>query len=531
MSGCRFFLLVTAALSLAGLTQAGAQTPPVVDFRLDKTQLNETGSISSNSVTNLHAEHDTVWAGPLGDYSFDRGDNWIHAGADSLRVDRGRMFSIDVEGPNIWIGIGYSQRTTTSGSVDFVPTALGFTFSTDGGRTWDFRLPQLDQPTDTVEIYGVSTLSALPIIVPEQSPPFDIDYDPETGWIWTAAWASGIRRSEDGGRTWNRVILPPDTLDAIQPDIPYSFRFEPERGPADEANNFLGFAVLVDETGTVWAGTAGGLNRSLDARTAGRDASWTRFHYDGTTRGLVGDWITSIEEQPLDGRNPVWAACWPATQEGEDFGIVVTRDGGDTFEQVLIGAKVYDFAFDGETVYAAGDDGLFITRDGGRTWETVRYFRDLDRPDRPVRPDATVFSVAQTATDLWVGTDDGLLRSSDAGNNWSLYRSEIPLNPAAPSSDIPSVDTFAYPNPYAPSSDGFLKIRFELESASSVKVRLFGFASTLVRTIDAAGLSPGTREVVWDGTDDRGAIVANGVYFYTVEGNGDTVTGKILVID
>ena len=124
---------------------------------------------------------------PTNDYSDDRGSTWLSAGADSLSVSRGRMFSIDVEEQTTWIGIGYSQRTTTSGSVDFVPTALGFTFSKDGGRTWDFRLPQLDHPDDTVEVYGVSTLKALPIIVPEQSPPFDVDYDPVTGWLWTAA--------------------------------------------------------------------------------------------------------------------------------------------------------------------------------------------------------------------------------------------------------------------------------------------------------------------------------------------------------
>jgi len=436
-----------------------------------------------------------------------------------------------VEGKDVWIGIGYSQRTTTSGSVDFVPTALGFTYSSDGGRTWNFRLPQLDQPDDTVQVYGVSTLKALPIIVPEQSPPFDIDYDPETGWIWTAAWASGIRRSEDAGRTWQRVVLPPDTLDEIRPDEQYSFPFAPERSPADEANNFLGFSVLVDETGTVWAGTAGGLNRSTDARTAGRDASWRRFHYDGTTKGLVGNWVTSIEEQPLEGRNAIWAACWPATLEGEDFGIAVTRDGGQTFEQALVGAKVYDFAFDGETVYAAGDDGLFITHDGGRTWETVRYFEDSARPDRPVRRDATAYSVATTPAGLWVGTDDGLLRSSDGGVSWTLFRTEVPLHPADPTSAIPDVDTYAYPNPYSPSSDGYLRIRFELSSAQAVTVRIFDYGSSLIRSFDLTDQSPGIREVVWDGTDDRGISVANGVYFYTVDKSSETLSGKILVID
>lgn len=530
MSVRRIIVLpVTIAVIVLAAAPGRTQTLPGNDFKLGKADA--AGYISSNSVTNLHAEHDTVWVGPLADYSFDRGANWISSQADSLSISRGRMFSIDVESENVWIGIGYSQRTTTSGSVDFVPTALGFTYSADGGRSWNFRLPQLDQPDDTVEVYGISRLKALPVIVPEQSPPFDVDYDPETGWVWTAAWASGIRRSEDNGRTWHRVVLPPDTLDEIRPDRQYNFPFAPERSPADEANNFLGFSVLVDETGTVWAGTAGGLNRSTDARTAGSDASWRRFHYDGTTSGLVGNWVTSIEEQPLEGRNAIWAACWPATLEGEDFGITVTRDGGASFEQVLVGAKVYDFAFDGETVYAAGDDGLFISHDDGKTWETVHFFADSARPDRPVRRDATVYSVARTSTDLWVGTDDGLMQSADGGITWTLFRTEVPLHPANPTAAIPDVETFAYPNPYAPSSDGLLRIRFELSSSQAATVRIFDYSSSLIRTFEVADQSPGIREVVWDGTDDRGVNVANGVYFYTVEKKNETVSGKILVID
>lgn len=488
------------------------------------------GSIATNSITNLHGEGDTLWVGPLADLTADGGSNWYRADIDSLRIERGRMFSIDVESRDTWIGIGYSKETQESGSIVFVPTALGFSYSEDGGASWNFRLPPLDQPDDTVEVYGVSTLSALPVIVPEQSPPFDIDYDPVNGWVWTAGWASGIRRSEDDGKTWHRVVLPPDTLDYIHPDTLYDFPFSPERNPNDEANNFLGFSVLVDEEGNVWAGTAGGLNRSRDARQAGSDASWRRFHYDGTPEGLVGNWIVSIEEQPREGQNAIWAACWPATDQGEDFGITVTRDGGETFEQVLIGEKVYDFGFDGDRVYAAGDNGLFLSDDDGKTWRTVRHFADAEQPDRPVKHNATVFSVDVAEGAIWTGTDDGLLKSVDQTETWSLFRSDIPLNPATPTDAVPSVDTYAYPNPFSPAADGIIRIRYELESDQSVTVRVFDFSSRLVRTLTDGTQSSGVREAVWDGTDDRGAQVANGVYFYTVDAN-ESVSGKIMVVN
>src|SRR5690606_4231715 len=156
-----------------------------------------------------------------------------------------------------------------------------------------------DNPEDTTQVYGNNVLPAQAVIVPEQSPPYDIDYDPVREVVWMAGWASGIRRSTDDGRTWQRVVLPSDDLDAITPDGTYDFEVRP-RAAGRGSFNFLGFSVLVDEEGVVWAGTPVGVNRSEDG-----GVSWTRRQYDGTPNSLTGSWVISIEEQPLPGRNPV----------------------------------------------------------------------------------------------------------------------------------------------------------------------------------------------------------------------------------
>ena len=60
----------------------------------------------------------------------------------------------------------------------------------------------------------------------------------------------GVRRgSRDEGRTWERVVLPPDELDFVSPDSLYDFELAPERGSTGSRNH-MGFGVLVDETGT-----------------------------------------------------------------------------------------------------------------------------------------------------------------------------------------------------------------------------------------------------------------------------------------
>ncbi len=497
-----------------------------------KTQtLTPVPGIRSNFVANLHAEGDSLWVGPRLNLTTNGGASWLLAEADSVSNGRGRVFSIDAEDQVIWAGLGYDERTVSGGSVEFVPTALGFVFSEDGGANWTYRFPPLDIPGDTFQVYGVSTLPALDVIVPQQSPPFDIDYDPESGMLWTAGWASGIRRSFDQGLTWERVVLPPDSLTELHPDRTYNFVFSPRQnmGPNSQSFNFSGFAVLVDETGTVWAGSAGGFNRSLDGTA--QFPSWRRYAFDRTPKGLIGNWVISIEEQPLPSRNAIWFTNWPANDPEEDFGIMVTRDGGETLEQVLIGEKIYDFAFRDETVYAAGDNGVFITEDGGQTWRTETYFVDPNRPDRPVRRDVQVFAVAATPDAIWAGTNDGLFKSSDEGATWQLFRSEVPVHPDNPTDDIPDVDAFAYPNPYAPNGDGFLRIRYELDTARPVTIRLFDFGMKLIRTLTPSEQAAGIREQAWDGTDSRGIRVANGTYFYAIEAGGNTTWGTILVVD
>jgi hypothetical protein len=53
-----------------------------------------------------------------------------------------------------------------------------------------------------------------------------------------------------------------------------------------------------------------------------------------------------------------------------------------------------------------------------------------------------------------------------------------------------------------------------------------------VKTVaDGAAVPAGQSiEFYWDGTNRRGDLAANGVYFYTVEGPGISTWGKLMVI-
>ena len=473
-----------------------------------------THSILNNSVTNLHAEGTALWVGPHLNVTRDGGDSWFAADADSLVGLRNRVYSIDAESDISWVGLGTWR---TAENQDVVHLAKGFLFSENNGASWRYRSPLppqdsdpgttgiLDLPEDTLIAYGDMQLPALAITVPELSPPWDVDYDPVSGHIWAANQLAGLRRSRDQGRSWERIVLPPDTTRFLSPAMGYEFSYHvlPTNVSKDAffGLNFQAFAVLVDQSGMVWAGTAGGVNRSSDG-----GESW---HHYTVADGLTGDFVISIEEQPGAGLNPV---IWIATRPGEvathneahvqNFGVVVTRDRGQTFEQVLVGDPMWDFAFEGTRVYVAGEAGLRISEDNGQSFRTVRDFFDPSQPERARLPNTAAYAVAVNPQGLWVGTEEGLYRSRDGGDTWKLFRADVPLSPEGrtqlvPKAMVPQVEAYAYPNPFSPSSDRLVRLRYQVERGGSVTIRIFDFGMNLVRTLSDAAQQPGMREMAW----------------------------------
>ncbi len=463
-----------------------------------------------------------------------------------------RVFSVDARGRAVWAGLGFSD---TGVDADEPPsTAAGFAVSQDGGQTFVYRFPALDEFADTLVTYGVSTLRAAPTTVPQNAPPVDIAIaDGDT--VYAATLLGGLRRTVNGGRTWTRVVLPPDSLVVLDPRETYDFPYEPgqvaigDTVQSTQALNFAPYSVLYDEAGTLWVGTLSGLNRSF--RVPGQaDPAWVRYldspfrNADGSAVGPVGNVVYALESRPdAAGRDNVWAACWPSgvagSTEDEEFGVVVWRgddaDGFARFETTLLGVQVYDLAFDAAQAYAASDAGLYISADDGASWRVVNTFPAADGRLLPVRINAGVFAVATTPAGLFVGTGDGLLRSGDGGRTWELFRASN--EPGADTAiggtavAVPDVEVYAYPNPFTPGTDGSLRVRFTLDAPESVTVRVFDTAMNLVRTVEAPGRPAGPNEVSWDGLTDDGLRVSNGAYVYVVRAGGRQLSGRVLVFN
>ena len=95
-----------------------------------------------------------------------------------------------------------------------------------------------------------------------------------------------------------------------------------------------------------------------------------------------------------------------------------------------------------------------------------------------------------------------------------------------------TTETYAFPNPFSPNSRS-VRIKYSLSNQSDVTIRIFDFGMNLVRTlIQNASRNAGNSIIEeWNGRDEAGNIVPNGVYFYRLDINSnDPVYGKIMVL-
>ncbi|MFC1571930.1 hypothetical protein ACFL31_05220, partial [Candidatus Margulisiibacteriota bacterium] len=102
-----------------------------------------------------------------------------------------------------------------------------------------------------------------------------------------------------------------------------------------------------------------------------------------------------------------------------------------------------------------------------------------------------------------------------------------------------------YPNPFSPSVKGEpTKIAYDLFQDADIEVLIYNVTGRLIRKLSAAsgsktgqvgdGGAQGYNEVTWDGQDESGNIVANGVYIYMLVKQGEKtplVKGQMAVLD
>jgi hypothetical protein len=149
----------------------------------------------------------------------------------------------------------------------------------------------------------------------------------------------------------------------------------------------------------------------------------------------------------------------------------------------------------------------------------------------PIWPDPTAYSMQ------WVGTGD-----INDGTNWGdVYApafgsgdrgtpgGPVDLVSTVPGAGLKTALDANYPNPFNPKTS----FSFSLAGTERVTLAVFDVRGHRIRTVVDAVLPAGVydKQFHWDGTDDRGARVNSGAYFYrlTTE-SGFSESGKMMLL-
>ena len=464
--------------------------------------------------------------------STDNGESWINYYNTEDFGSKG-IASIKYNNGIIWAGLWHGIEDLGGETIG---VGDGLRYSSDEGTTW-VTIPQpIDEQNDNQIVYGINTLDALPVTVPEENLVYDMDFTEDA--IWIATKSGGLRKSTDMGQTWQRVVLPPDYLDEISPDDTLGFDLSPSSGNLgyEENLNHRVFSIKVVNDSLMFVGSAGGINKSTDG-----GISWRKFNHQNQNEAISGNFIVELGFDKYT--NTIWAASWKAVDLAEFWGVSSSSDGGETWKVFLPNSRPQDFGFKykysgenrvGSEVFVATEDGVFRSSNGGSTWivnpTPIDAESGLVLPTNEYRSVVTNY-LSDNSTDIWLGSLSGLVKTNETqyqfwSGDWTVYRASQELDS--------EIETYAFPNPFSPDEEKITITYSTSGKDKEVTIRIFDFGMNLVRTLiqNATRFGANSQQKdLWDGRDENGSLVPNGVYFYRIDmGSDKPVFGKIMVL-
>jgi photosystem II stability/assembly factor-like uncharacterized protein len=453
--------------------------------------------ITSNAINDILIDEEDVWIGTANALikMIDNGDSMLVYTHAEDSIGKGGITALAEKNDTIWIATGFDTLT----DLGHLPAGGGIGYMVEGDSIWHW----FPQPVDPKDAVGYE-----PTTVTIQNLTYDIAISHSA--VWITSWAGGLRKSTDHGETWEIVTVDGYPLDVL--------------GRLTHRT----FAVIFDGK-ALWVGSAGGIHKSTD-----EGETWTTFSHQNQAQGISGNFVVAIAQQKTSEKEIIWASTIEAEDVDEYRGISKTEDGGYTWTVMLEGEFAHNFAIDGKEVYVVTDNGLYKSVDYGETWALFPQIIDKKQDRKIYTTEMYSVAVDTIGRELWVGTADGLAMSEDFGFSWTIFRAyETPGKNKNP-------DTYAYPNPFSPmrhnrfGADGHVRFKYTIESSTSITIRVYDFGMNLVQTVveNKHRLEPGNYDEIWNGRNELGDLVANGVYFYQIRfTNQETVWGKVIVID
>jgi flagellar hook assembly protein FlgD len=121
---------------------------------------------------------------------------------------------------------------------------------------------------------------------------------------------------------------------------------------------------------------------------------------------------------------------------------------------------------------------------------------------------------------LALGEHNLSIKAWDNANNSSLITADVQVTAQE---ELKLAEVMNYPNPFSKTTNFSYRLS---QDAARVEVKIFTLAGRLIREIPFASAQAGINySTTWDGKDQAGDEVANGVYIYKITAEG-TLNGK-----
>ena len=452
-----------------------------------------------SSVIDIEIKNEDVWLGTaLGaDYSSNLGITWIHFDStNGLGVGGACGLSIS---DNLSAIPTYSYQSDSSFSY---PVGTGISFSTNNGMSWQHVPQPLDQTGDSIIQYGINdSLWIRPISSPMQNLAYDICQ--QNNIIWIASFAGGLRKIPDLGQHWERVLLPLDSMNSINPTDtlwtidPITLQKKYARFDVINDLNLRVFSAAIENENTIWCGTAGGINKSTDL-----GVSWIKFNHKNQVESISGNFVVALHYNKMN--NVIWAATWRAEGFDEFNGVSFSTNGGQTWSVTLPEVQLHNFFSNDDTIIVAADDGLYRSVNGF-SWQ---YFQPV--------PDSNIYDVAKDMLGrLWIASSIGIRIIYDEPSLW------LPLSVSYESYPMKFLLSQNYPNPFNPST----RINYQLPIGRFVTLKVYDILGRVVATLVDEYKPSGSHKVEFNGSK-----LSSGIYFYKMQAGDFRDTKKLILI-
>lgn len=196
---------------------------------------------------------------------------------------------------------------------------------------------------------------------------------------------------------------------------------------------------------------------------------------------------------------------------------VVEPNGGE----VLTGTSPYTIRWTATDATAVLSVDILLSTDGGTNWSPIATGVPNSFEHEWIVDDvsSTQCRIRVQAADAW----------SNVGEDQSDMDFTIQLPVDVSSDRLPKRFALhpAVPNPFNPTT----RLRFDLPHPSEVSIEVLTVDGRRVRTlVSGARFEAGTGEVVWDGRDDAGRVLAGGVYVVRFRTSDFTTARKVQLV-